>query len=154
MTNLHVMTGSVLTNPSGDEEMYQESVSADKKVGSLHTRGPDIPVADPYCPAWDADRPAWVCIKDGPYNVADVAICGLDEGVDADFILHEHPNHSRRQVIAGVVEPVKDDENPMELTMLGAFGGAPILVRMGRHKRTGVLISSMTLRDRADRQEG
>ena len=39
VTNLHVMAGKDdsddYRNPSGNEEMYQESVSADEKVGSL-----------------------------------------------------------------------------------------------------------------------
>ena len=113
VTNLHVMAdisdSGVYQEPSGDEEMYQEAVSNDKKVGSL--------------PAWDPDSPAWVPVVAGQNNVADVAICELDQGVDAKFILHDHPNHSDRQIIEGVVEPVDDDENPMRLTMLGAVNG-------------------------------
>ena len=69
VTNLHVMTGSGKINPSGGEEMYQESVSANKKVGAI--------------PPWDPDKPAWVPIVDGQNNIADVAMCELDAGVDA-----------------------------------------------------------------------
>lgn len=111
VTNLHVMTGSVQTNPSGVEEMHQEAVAANKKVGSI--------------PAWDPDNPAWVPILagDNQSNVADVAYCELDENVDVNFTLHDHPTHTSRQIIEGVVEPVDDDKNPMKLTMLGAVGG-------------------------------
>ena len=69
VTNLHVMTGGIPIPASGDEEMYQESVSADKKVGS---------------------RIAWVPIEEHEgdpliapdvANLADVAMCELEEGV-------------------------------------------------------------------------
>ena len=95
VTNLHVMIGgSGPMRPTGREEMYQESTrSANKKVGSL--------------PAWDPDSPAWVPIVGGQDNIADVAMCELDEGVDAEFTLHDHPNHSSRKIIEGVVEPTK-----------------------------------------------
>ena len=55
--------------------------------------------------------------------MADVAYCELANNVNAEFILHDHPNHSSRRIIAGVVQPVDDDENPMELTMMGGSGG-------------------------------
>ncbi len=99
VTNLHVMSGSVQTNPSGSEEMYQMAMTDDRKVGSL--------------PAWDPDSPAWVPIVSGQDNIADVAMCGLDEGVDAEFTMHDHPNHSSRKIIEGMEEPVDDDNNPM-----------------------------------------
>ena len=109
VTNLHVMAGTTdnytFQEPSGGEEMYQESVDASRKVGTL--------------PDWDPDSPAWVPLVSGSNNVADVAICELDEGVEAGFTLHDHPNHTNRRVIKGVVEPAK----PMSLTMLGAVSG-------------------------------
>ena len=105
VTNLHVITGRIQRNPSGGEEMYQELVNATKKVGTV--------------PAWNADNPAWVPIVNGQDNIADVAICELDEGVDAEFILHDDPNHSSRTIIAGVKEPTVG----MTLTMMGASGG-------------------------------
>ena len=141
VTCLHVMTGSAQTNPSGDEEMYQESVSADKKVGSL--------------PAWNEDKPAWVPIVAGQNqdNVADVAMCELeegegegegddnDDGVTAEFAMHDSSDHSggSRKIIAGVVEPVEDDENPMQLTMLGAFNGEGTVTvkKVNQSKRVG-----------------
>ncbi len=48
-----------------------------------------------------------------------------DDGVTAEFAMHDSSDHSggSRKIIAGVVEPVEDDENPMQLTMLGARGG-------------------------------
>ena len=85
--------------PSGSEEMYQMAMTDDRKVGSL--------------PAWDPDSPAWVPIVSGQDNIADVAMCGLDEGVDAEFTMHDHPNHSSRMIIEGMEEPVDDDNNPM-----------------------------------------
>ncbi len=110
VTNLHVMTSSVQTNPSGNEEMYQMAMTDDRKVGAI--------------PAWDADSPAWVPIQGGQQeNFADVAMCELDENVAAEFTLHDHPSHSRRKIIEGVVDPVKDDENPMTLIMMGGRGG-------------------------------
>lgn len=112
VTNLHVMAGTrviggqierrVYQDPAGDEEMYQESLGVNKKVGSLL---------------------AWVPIVDGQDNLADVAMCELGEGVEAEFALHDHPNHSSRAIIEDVVEPVDDSRNPMNLTMLGASGG-------------------------------
>ena len=121
VTNLHVMTGfsdiDEYKEPSEDEEMYQESVSADKKVGTL--------------PAWDPDRPAWVRIEEhegdplippDEANLADVAMCELDGDVKADFTMHDS-SHSGRLIIEGVEEPKKDEDNPMELTMLGQAGG-------------------------------
>ena len=109
VANLHIMAGLgdnyQFQEPSGGEEMYQESVTANKKVGTL--------------PAWDPDNPAWVPIVDGQDNVADVAICELDDNVTAEFTLHDHPTHTDRKIIEGVVEPTED----MTLTMLGATGG-------------------------------
>ena len=109
VTNLHVITGSIQRNPSSGEEMYQELVDTTKKVGTL--------------PDWDEDNPAWVPIVNGQDNIADIAMCELDENVDAEFTLHDHPNHSSRKIIEGVVEPVDDDDNPMTLTMMGGRGG-------------------------------
>ncbi len=98
VTNSHVMTGDIQTNPSGNEEMYQDSVTQNNKVGSIRR---------------------WVRILDKQReNIADVAMCELDSNVDADFTLHDSP-HSSRQIIAGVEEPIKN----MELTMLGLVGG-------------------------------
>ena len=109
VTNLHVLAGkganSTLQNPSGNEEMYQESLTRDKKVGSL--------------PSWDPEYPAWLPFVHGETSVADVAMCELEDGVDADFILHDHPSHSSRKIIAGTVEPTEG----MTLTMLGAATG-------------------------------
>ena len=112
VTNLHVMAGvdadDNYRNPTGSEGMYQLTHTEDKKVGTI--------------PAWDEDNPAWVPLGTGN-NIADVAYCELADTVTAEFILHDYPNHSNRRIIAGVVEPVDDDENPMELTMMGASRG-------------------------------
>ena len=100
VTCLHVMTGSVQTNPSGDEEMYQGSLSADRKVGS---------------------RIAWEPIRVGRENIADLALCELEDGVKAEFALHDDSDHTSagRQIVAGVKEPEEGDE----LLMVGAYGG-------------------------------
>ena len=105
VTNLHVMTGGIPIPASGDEEMYQESVSADKKVGS---RIAWVPIeeheGDPLIPPDEA-------------NLADVAMCELEDGVAADFTMHD-ASHSGRLIIEGVVEPTEG----MTLTMLGQAG--------------------------------
>ena len=107
VTNLHVMVGvddnGNLRNPSGTEEIYQETVTQSKKVGTILPQG-------------------WVRITSGLNNSADVAICGLDDDVLADFTLHDNP-HSRRQILQGTVEPVKNSDNPMQLTMMGGALG-------------------------------
>ena len=109
VTNLHVMTGTGRVNPSGGEEMYHESVSANKKVGTV--------------PVWDSNSPAWIpmVFGQGKTNVADVAICTLESGVDAEFAMHDSTDHSgaSRKIIEGVVEPKKG----MQLTVLSAAGG-------------------------------
>lgn len=100
VTNLHVMAGlnsGMFRDPLGTEEMYQELVDPSKKVG---------------------DSLAWVQLVEGQDNTADLAMCELEAGVDAEFILHDSP-HSRRQVIEGVKEP----KEGMTLTMMGAVGG-------------------------------
>ena len=116
VTNQHVMVGMqvlpglierrVYQDPAGDEEMYQESLGANKKVGNNLSS---------------------VRIESGQHNVADVAMCELVDDVDAEFTLHDHPNHSSRTIIEGVVEPVDDSRNPMNLTMLGASGGESVV---------------------------
>ena len=107
VTNLHVMAGvdddGNYREPSGTEEMYQGSLHQDRKVGSLQS---------------------YVEIKSGlQNNSADVASCELDENLDKnldiDFTLHDSP-HSSRKIVQGVVEPVKDEDNPMRLTMMGS----------------------------------
>ncbi len=144
VTNLHVMTGSGKINPSGGEEMYQESVSANKKVGAI--------------PPWDPDKPAWVPIVDGQNNIADVAMCELDAGVDAQFTMHDHPNHTSRYIIEGVVEPRKG----MTLTMLGARNGEGTVIvkdvneidEIGDRIYTGMVILDSSQRPNAGGDSG
>ena len=77
VTNLHVMAGtnpgpsntSFYRNPTGGEEMYQGQLIPGDKVGSL--------------PPWDPNRPAWVPMTRGQNAVADVALCELEEDVEA-----------------------------------------------------------------------
>ena len=102
VANLHVMAGEgdngEYREPTGSEEMYQDLLTSDKRVGT---------------------NLVWVPIASGQSNVADVAMCELGDGVDANFILHDHPNHGSRKIIGGTVEPTEG----MELTMLGASTG-------------------------------
>ncbi len=102
VANLHVMAGEgdngEYREPTGSEEMYQDLLTSDKRVGT---------------------NLVWVPIASGQSNVADVAMCELGDGVDANFILHDHPNHGSRKIIGDTVEPTEG----MELTMLGASTG-------------------------------
>ena len=115
VTNMHVMAGEgdngEFREPTGNEEMYQDFLTSNKRVGT---------------------NLVWVPIASGQSNVADVAMCELGDDVDANFILHDHPNHGSRKIIAGVVEPTKG----MELTMLGASTGErPVTVtEVGRDR--------------------
>ncbi|MCY3542781.1 MAG: hypothetical protein OXH22_01865 [Chloroflexi bacterium] len=102
VTNLHVLAGDDdngnLRNPSGNEEMYQGLGNPSDKVGG------------------DLD---WEPLSFTGVNYADVAMCELEDGVAAEFTLHDSPEHTDRKIIAGVMEPTKG----MELTLLGARTG-------------------------------
>lgn len=133
VTNQHVMAGVTSTgeyqDPSGKEEMYQDAVKANKKVGSNHT---------------------WVPVLNGRDNVADAAYCVLESNVQADFTLHDHPTHGSRRIIEGVVEPTKG----MKLTMLGASGGeGTITVKEVDRRRTlgGKRFTGLTLLNSSQR---
>ncbi len=137
VTNLHVMTSDTPDRVTGDEELYQESVSPSKKVGGLLD---------------------WVRVVSGQNNVADVAICDLEEvegeEVEAEFTLHHYPNHSSRLVIEGVEEPVRNDEEPMTLTMLGAEGGeGTVTVKVVNEEATidGITFTGVAILDCSQR---
>ena len=102
VTNLHVMAGDDddgdFRNPSGTENMYQGLGNPRDKVGSSLV---------------------WEPLSFTGDNYVDVAMCELEDGVAAEFTLHDSPEHSDRKIIAGVVEPTKG----MELTLLGALTG-------------------------------
>ncbi len=93
VTNLHVVSVNTWTI-SGGEVIYQGG----NKVGQIHSS---------------------IKVTSGGYNIADVATCEILSGVDAEFTLHDHPTHSQRTVVAGVVDPTEG----MVLTMLGAKSG-------------------------------
>ncbi len=88
MTCLHVMAGldddDNYQNPVGDEEMYQGLANRANKVGS------DL---------------AWAPLTSTGTNYVDVAMCELEDGVDAKFQMHDTPQHSNRRVIEGVAAP-------------------------------------------------
>ncbi len=137
VTNLHVLAGlsnlGEYRDPSRTEGLYHEVSTSPKKVGSFFASVP---------------------IVSGQDNVADVAICSLDRNVGAEFTLHDHPRHSSRRVIEGVVEPVHDDTNPMELTMLGAAGGeGTVTVKKvnQRRKAGGRWFTGVTILDSTNR---
>ena len=106
VTNHHVMSGSVLTNITGAEEMYQADfdpqtiyvVSSSNKVGTS-VRAVDIDATDP--------------------NEVDVAYCEMDSNLTVDFSLHADPHNSSRKIHAGVKAP----EAKLNLKMLGATNG-------------------------------
>ena len=98
VTALHVMAGrddeGNFRNPSGNEMMFQGLGNWRDKVGS---------------------NLAWVPISFSEPNVVDVATCDLDDGVGAEFKLHDIPQGDRT-IIAGTKAPEED----MPVTMLGA----------------------------------
>ena len=127
VTCLHVVTGRIGTNPSGGEELYQEDARPHIVSGSWAQYVPDPDKKVGRLPAWDPLNRAWVPIEEDAENVADIAMCELlvdpntGRPVDAEFTLHD-AIHSGRKIIEGVVEPVDDASNPMELTVFGAAG--------------------------------
>ncbi len=106
VTNQHVMAGTYpdpvgarghtwyYRDLKGTEEMYQGQLIPGDKVGGAAEDVALDPTVD---------------------NVADVAMCELQDGVLADFKLHDTP-HSDRHIARGVKEPTRN----MVLTMLGA----------------------------------
>ena len=102
VTNLHVMAGrddnDDYRNPSGNEEMYQGLRNPSDKVGS------------------NLD---WEPLSSAGDNYVDVAMCELEDDVEAEFTLHDAPEHSDRTIIAGAMNPTTG----MELTLLGASTG-------------------------------
>ena len=128
VTNLHLMDSQARPYQVADnQELYQEAVDPNKKVGRILD---SVPVVQ------------------GQDNVADVAICELLSGVDAEFALHNHPNHDGRQILAGVVEPKVD----MVLTMLGARSGESTVTVKDVDETmlvSGFRFTGMTLLDRS-----
>ena len=112
VTNMHCVTGQITVNPTGDEEMYQYSLHAENKVGTIPTGPPD-------------DK-GWVEVLAEQKNIADVAMFVVDNEMDVDFKLHGDP-HIERWLLEGVVEPdpgdPDDSTDDMALTMVGSFGG-------------------------------
>ena len=102
VTNMHVMAGKgangAIQNPSGNEEMYQGLGNLRDKVGS---------------------NLVWEPVSFTGSNYVDAAMCELEDDVEAEFTLHDVPEHSDRKVIAGAMEPKKN----MELTVLSASTG-------------------------------
>ena len=128
VTNLHIVKLSWL-RPNGSEEVYQLDVSNPNRVGRLLS---------------------WVDVDPEGDNIADVAVCKLLPGVDAEFALHNHPDHDMRAVVAGVKEPMKG----MELTMLGSTNGeGTVTVKEVNQRRLvdGVCFTGVTILDSSQR---
>ncbi len=106
VTCLHVMTGSVFLRTVGNEEMYQQTMHADHKVGTVEPPTQNNPSSAPI--GTDSVNP-----------IMDVAYSKLDMDVAAQHILHDYPEHTGRQIILGTVPPRPN----MRLQMIGAFGG-------------------------------
>ncbi len=115
VTNSHVITGDITADPNGGELVFHDRVHAHNLVGI-------VPVRDDENPSWAPIRPPG---STEPFvtNPADAAYCLLESNVSAKFVLHDHPNHTERKVLSGTKEPVEDEENPMELIMLGSLQG-------------------------------
>ena len=129
--NQHILTGNARTSPSGNEKLYQQTITEasegtfrlnpSKKIGG----GDGLATGVPVLP--------------GPTenNVADLAMCSYDDDSDADmgFLLHGHGDDANRRVVPGAVDPVFDGENlvfsPSELLMVGAAGGEGIVRILG-----------------------
>ena len=112
VTNMHCVSGLISVPPEGDEEMYQYSLNAENKVGTI--------------PTGASDDKGWVEVLAEQENIADVAMFVVDNEMDVDFKLHGDP-HSERWLLEGVVEPdpgdSDDSTDDMALTMIGSFGG-------------------------------
>ena len=118
VTNLHVVTGSELIAVSGNEEMFQEDVPS-----AIFSNSP--PSYTPTPSKKVGSSPTGRPISNGSNTISDVAMFELESGVDTKFQLHGHS--SNRQILEGVVDPVENEENPMELVMLGARRGEGIV---------------------------
>ena len=99
---MHVMAGlddnGNFQDPVGYEEMYQGLANPENKVSS------DL---------------AWIPLTSTGTNYVAVAICELEDGVDAEFQMHDTPRHSNRYIIEGVAAP----EVGINVRVLGARTG-------------------------------
>ena len=85
-----------------------------------------------------------VPVSPGASSNADVAICSLLPGVDADFHMHNHPVQDSRLIVPGVIEPRVDNR----LIMLGGISGERTLrvtdvdenISVGGQRFTGVVV--------------
>jgi hypothetical protein len=116
VTAQHIMAGTDEDDdyvvPTGREEMYQEVVNRNKKVGFALRAFP---------------------LRDDVANEVDTAMCDISPGVQAEFYLHDsghdQPQYRPRRITAGTAEavgPVHQIGSPttrMELTMLGGVTG-------------------------------
>ena len=113
VTNLHVMVGTGrgenLTEPTGNEKMFQGGDSYAHKVGDIVD--------------WEEVKIG----RDNPMEV-DAAICTLDDDIDpwgldpddlgATFRLHDEP-HGNRSIIVGTKEPTSS----LDVILLGGVTG-------------------------------
>ena len=129
VTNLHVMTGTdpetgVVNEAVGDEEMYQP------------VNGERV-----------ANRRTGVPLSDTEDNAMDIAVLELLGGVAAESALHDHPVHTGRRIVPGVVVPEKRDP-PMELLVLGVETGErtfPVTETNARRSVAGKMFTGLTI---------
>ena len=102
VTNHHVMAGTYSngdfkTDPDGREQMYHSDIPGGTLVG----------VRPEYHPM-------------GGTNHIDLALLDLaDQSIEVDHVLHDHPDHTSRRIVAGTVAPSEGQS----LIMMGASGG-------------------------------
>ena len=149
VTNLHVVTGSEFIGVSGDEEMFQEDVPIGVfgKPPVSHT--PSVSKRVGASPNGRAQTVARVA-------TADAAMFELESGVQAKFELHDNSGNRIRHILDAVVEPVEneDDEDPMQLTMLGARNGEGVVTVLRINQNVsmeGRVYTGMTVVDSSQR---
>ncbi len=103
----HSVTGSIIANPKGGEIICQPTVSEANIIGT-------VPARTDANPSWHPTAPNGANFIDATYFIPSVG---------ADFEPHKHPSHTVRRVLSGAVDPVDDDSDPMELLVVGAYGG-------------------------------
>ena len=155
MTAAHVMAPDGSLNPTGDEEMYQETI--DKDLLPIRSLPEFVAGYTPTETKKIGTNVNWSTRSLEATNVADLAICDLVDNMPSQFMLHGDPHLPGRMIVPGVVEPFCDPANPdncMKLTMIGARNGeGTVKVREVNQIRTvdGVRYMGLVQLDAKDR---